>query len=136
MSELEQLIAINLRTITWWALDEITEVINPKAPEKIRSALYRTFVREGINRVPEKEKEKAKRKGNEKEKTRKGKTARNASTKQNLLTTRDHQEQCQDEHLLSFVELPRKDPGQKRRGAKDPNSQQTAAHKQDPLPKR
>lgn len=61
LSELEQLIAINLRTITWWALDEITEAINPKAPEKIRSALYRTFVREGINRVPEKEKEKAKK---------------------------------------------------------------------------
>ena len=61
LSELEMLIAVELRTITWWALDEITEAINPINPEKIRSAVYRTFVREDINRVPEKEKEKAKK---------------------------------------------------------------------------
>jgi len=61
LSELETTIAIELRNITWWALDEITEAINPSEPEKIRSAVYRTFVREGINRVPEKEKEKAKK---------------------------------------------------------------------------
>jgi transposase InsO family protein len=30
-------------------------------PEKIRSAVYRTFVREGVNKVPEAEKEKAKK---------------------------------------------------------------------------
>ena len=47
--------------MTWWALDEITEVINPLNPEKIRSAVYRTLVREGINKVSEKEKEKAKK---------------------------------------------------------------------------
>jgi len=61
LSELDMLIAIELRTITWWALDEITEAVNPLEPEKIRSAIYRTFVREGINTVPEKEKEKAKK---------------------------------------------------------------------------
>jgi len=61
LTELEMLIAIELRTLTWWALDEITEAVNPKEPEKIRSAVYRTFVREGINKVPEKEKEKAKK---------------------------------------------------------------------------
>jgi len=61
LSELEMLIAIELRVLTWWALDEITEAINPAEPEKIRSAVYRTFVREGINKVPEKEKEKAKK---------------------------------------------------------------------------
>jgi len=61
LSELEMLIAIELRFLTWWALDEITEVLNPEEPEKIRSAVYRTFVREGINKVPEKEKEKAKK---------------------------------------------------------------------------
>jgi len=61
LSELEMLIAVELRTLTWWALDEITEVISPEAPEKIRSAVYRTFVREAINKVPEKEKEKAKK---------------------------------------------------------------------------
>ena len=61
LSELEMLIAIELRVLTWWALDEITEAVNPAEPEKIRSAVYRTFVREGINKVPEKEKEKAKK---------------------------------------------------------------------------
>lgn len=61
LSELEQLIAVNLRSMTWWSLDEIVEVINPIYPDKIRSAVYRTFVREGINTVPIKEKEKAKK---------------------------------------------------------------------------
>jgi len=61
LSELEMLIAVELRLMTWWALDEITEAINPENPEKIRSAVYRTFVREGINTLPEKEKEKAKK---------------------------------------------------------------------------
>lgn len=61
LSELEMLIAVELRFLTWWALDEITEAIKPENPEKIRSAVYRTFVREGINTLPEKEKEKAKK---------------------------------------------------------------------------
>ena len=61
LSELEMLIAVKLRSITWWSLDEITEAVNPDEPEKMRSAVYRTFVREGINKVPEKEKEKAKK---------------------------------------------------------------------------
>jgi transposase-like protein len=61
LSELDILIATKLRFFTWWALDEITEAIDPINPEKIRSAVYRTFVREGINKVPEKEKEKAKK---------------------------------------------------------------------------
>ena len=61
LSDLEILIATNLRALTWWSLDEITEIVNPCDPTKIRSAVYRTFVREGINNVPEKEKEKAKK---------------------------------------------------------------------------
>jgi transposase-like protein len=61
LSDLEMIISIELRLLTWWALDEITEAINPENPEKIRSAVYRTFVREGINTLPEKEKEKAKK---------------------------------------------------------------------------
>ena len=59
LSDLETLICIHLRMLTWWALDEIAEVINPVEPTKIRSAIYRTFVREEINTVPKKEKEKA-----------------------------------------------------------------------------
>ena len=61
LNELEQLIAIELRSLTWWSLDEITEVITPEDPTKIRNAVYRTFVREGINQIPKKEKEKAKK---------------------------------------------------------------------------
>ena len=59
LSEIEMLIATELRILTWWSLDEITEAIKPKDPRKIRSAIYRTFVRGKINRVPEKVKEKA-----------------------------------------------------------------------------
>jgi transposase-like protein len=61
LSEMEMLIATELRFLTWWSLDEITEIINPEEPGKIRSAVYRTFVREEINKVPVKEKEKAKK---------------------------------------------------------------------------
>jgi len=42
-------------------LDEITEALAPSEPEKIRSAVYRVFVRKGVNTVPQKEKEKAKK---------------------------------------------------------------------------
>ena len=61
LADIDQLIAVQIRKITWWSLDEITEVIDPKTPRKIRSAIYRTFVREGVNKVPKKEKEKAKK---------------------------------------------------------------------------
>ncbi len=61
LSGLEMLVAVELRVLTWWALDEITEAINLEEPEKIRSAVYRVFVREGINKVPQKEKDKAKK---------------------------------------------------------------------------
>ena len=61
LDKLLELIAVELRVLTWWSLDEITEIIHLTEPGKVRSAVYRTFVREGINKVPEKEKEKAKK---------------------------------------------------------------------------
>lgn len=61
LSELDTIIALELRSITWWPLDIICEAINIDDPEKIRSAVYRSFVREGINQVPKAEKEKAKK---------------------------------------------------------------------------
>lgn len=61
LSELEMRIAVSLRVLTWWALDEITETLRPDNPEEIRSAIYRTFVREKVNVVPQKEKDKAKK---------------------------------------------------------------------------
>ena len=45
-----------MRSLTWWALDEITKAIHPEAPERVRSAIYRNFVREGVNKVPKKAK--------------------------------------------------------------------------------
>ena len=61
LSEIQMRIAVSLRVLTWWALDEITEVISPENPGKIRSAVYRTFKRENVNTVPQKEKAKAKK---------------------------------------------------------------------------
>jgi len=61
LSELQMSIIVKIRTMTWWALDEITETFFPENPEAYRSAIYRTFVREKINKVPEKQKEKAKK---------------------------------------------------------------------------
>jgi transposase-like protein len=61
LSELAMIISVELRSLTWWSLDEITEALSPEDPRKIRNAVYRTFVREGINKVPEKIKEKAKK---------------------------------------------------------------------------
>jgi len=61
LSEMHMRIAVSLRVLTWWALDEITETIEPDNPEAIRSAIYRTFKREKVNKVPQKEKDKAKK---------------------------------------------------------------------------
>lgn len=61
LTAIQMLIVVELRVLTWWALDEITEAINPDDPESIRSSVYRTFVREGVNKVPQKEKDKAKK---------------------------------------------------------------------------
>jgi len=61
LSEVDQFIAVRMRVMTWWSLDEITEILNPATPQKIRSAVYRTFKREGVNNVPKKEKEKARK---------------------------------------------------------------------------
>jgi len=54
-------IVIALRRITWWSLEEIIENVFPENPLLKRSAVYRVFVKEGINKKPETEKEKAKK---------------------------------------------------------------------------
>ena len=59
LSELEMIIATKLRSLTWWSLDEITEVVSPLDPVKIRSAVYRTFAGKGINTAPKKKKQKS-----------------------------------------------------------------------------
>ena len=61
LSDLQKAIITQVRTHTWWALDEIVELVFPENPLSKRSAVYRTFVKEGINKVPQKEKDKAKK---------------------------------------------------------------------------
>lgn len=61
LTQLQMSIIIKIRMMTWWALDEITETFFSENPETHRSAVYRIFVREKINKVPQKEKEKSKK---------------------------------------------------------------------------
>ena len=60
LSETEKALAISLRTSSWASMDDIWEsllLINPKIS---RISVYRCFVKEKINRIPEQNKEKAK----------------------------------------------------------------------------
>ena len=61
LSDLQKAILIQIRKLTWWALDEITETLFPENPLSKRSAVYRVFLKENINKKPEAEKEKAKK---------------------------------------------------------------------------
>ncbi len=61
LTGLQQSILVHIRTLTWWALDEIVEAVFPENPTAKRSAVYRTFVRYGVNKKTEEEKEKAKK---------------------------------------------------------------------------
>jgi len=60
LNELNSTIAIELRVLTWWSLDELSEIINPEFPGSVRSSIYRTWRREGINNVPQKERKRLK----------------------------------------------------------------------------
>ena len=61
LSDIEKALLIVIRTQTWWALDEIVEKIFPENPLSKRSAVYRLFVKEGINKKPKEQSEKAKK---------------------------------------------------------------------------
>ena len=61
LSALETSIIIALRKLTWLPLDEITELVFPDEPYSKRSAIYRLFVREGINKKPQQVRDKAKK---------------------------------------------------------------------------
>ena len=60
LSDIEAALATNLRSSTWFALDVIFETLLAQNSTITRSAVYRCFVRQGINKVPIAEKEKAK----------------------------------------------------------------------------
>lgn len=57
----EKLILIHLRSTTWWALDEINELVFGDQANSKRSAVYRLFKSENINNVPFEKKEEAKK---------------------------------------------------------------------------
>ena len=56
LTESEKAILIQIRMLTWWASDEITESFFPENPTSKRSAIYRVFKKAGINKKPEDEK--------------------------------------------------------------------------------
>jgi transposase InsO family protein len=58
---IEQSLALSIRKATWLPLDEVWESLLTINPRITRSAIYRTFCRQGVNIVPQKEKEKAKK---------------------------------------------------------------------------
>jgi transposase-like protein len=61
LNDFEKTLISSIRQSTWLPLDEVLEMVLPTNPSITRSAVYRTFVHEKINNVPEKEKDKAKK---------------------------------------------------------------------------
>lgn len=61
MTPLEQAVAMSVRKTSWLPLDEVHEVVLNMNEEISRSSVYRLFKRENINKVPQKEKDKAKK---------------------------------------------------------------------------
>jgi transposase InsO family protein len=61
LSDIESALAISLRKSSWMAIDEVWEALVVVNKAISRSSVYRTLVSENINKVPEEEKEKAKK---------------------------------------------------------------------------
>lgn len=61
LTDIEQALILSIRKSTWLPLDEIHEMLLVSKPKATRSSVYRVFKREGVNRVPQTEKEKAKK---------------------------------------------------------------------------
>ncbi len=61
LNDFEKTLISSIRRSTWLPLDEVLEMVLLTNPSITRSVVYRTFVHEGINKVPEKEKDKAKK---------------------------------------------------------------------------
>lgn len=59
LNNLEKALITSIRRSTWLPLDEVLDMVLVTNPGIGRSSVYRTFVHEKINRVPEKEKDKA-----------------------------------------------------------------------------
>ena len=61
LNDFEKTLVSSIRQSTWLPLDEVLDMVIPTNLGITRSVVYRTFVHEGINKVPEKEKDKAKK---------------------------------------------------------------------------
>jgi len=61
INDFEKTLISSIRQSTWLPLDEVWEMVLLGNPNISRSVVYRTFVGAGINKVPEKEKDKAKK---------------------------------------------------------------------------
>jgi transposase-like protein len=61
LNDFEKTLISSIRQSTWLPLDEVLEMVLLTNPSITRSVVYRTFVHEKINKVPEKEKDKAKK---------------------------------------------------------------------------
>ncbi|MDD3806797.1 MAG: hypothetical protein PHE86_02000 [Candidatus Marinimicrobia bacterium] len=61
LNELEQSLVVSIRKTTWLPLDEVWEMLFVYNPQITRSSVYRTFCRNHVNRVPQQEREKAKK---------------------------------------------------------------------------
>ncbi len=61
LNDIEKTLITSIRQSTWLPLDEVWELVLPTNHRISRSVVYRTFTRAGINKVPEKEKDKAKK---------------------------------------------------------------------------
>ena len=61
LTDLEKALAISLRTSSWVSIDEVWENLLEVNPKISRSSVYRCFVKEKINQIPQEKKEKAKK---------------------------------------------------------------------------
>jgi transposase-like protein len=60
LTDLERALAISIRNSTWMPLDEVWEALLETNIKISRSSVYRLFVKENINKVPQEKKDKAK----------------------------------------------------------------------------
>ena len=60
LDQAEQSIVCWLRKTTYWPLDEVVACIFGEKAYSKRSSVYKTQIRNGINKIPQKEKDKAK----------------------------------------------------------------------------
>lgn len=61
LSEVERAVVVFVRKTMWIPLDEVCKLLFPDKAYSLRSSVYRTFQRNGINKVPQKQKDKAKK---------------------------------------------------------------------------